>query len=135
VWEVAGLKELKTLKAPDAVTSVVFGPDNATLYSVGFDNLVHVWNTGTGMETKKFGPTQDNLYGVVFSRDGKQLATVTYGATVTTWNLADGKPAFTKKLKTVAYTVAFTPDGKALVTGHGGVGGGNGFCQITPIAP
>jgi len=86
------------------------------------------------METKKFGPTAEDLYGVVFSRDGKQLATVTYGATVTTWNLADGKPAFSKKLKPVAYSLTFTPDGKALVSGHGAVGGG-GFCQITTIAP
>jgi len=128
---VAGQKELKTLKGHDgAVTSVVFAPDNATLYSVGFDRLVHVWNVGTGMETKKFGPTTDDLYGVTFSRDGKQLATVGYGGNLTTWNLADGKPAFSKKLKSVAYCVAFTPDGKALVSGHD-----NQMVYVTSIGP
>src|SRR5262249_43153074 len=120
--------EIKSLKAPDAVSSVVFGPDNATLYSAGFDNLVHVWNVGTGMETKKFGPTPDYLYGIVFSRDGKQLATVGYGGHVTAWNLADGKPAFTKKLKSVAYCVTFTPDGKGLVSGHD-----NQVVYVTPL--
>jgi WD40 repeat protein len=80
------------------------------------------------METKKFGPTPDDLYGIVFSRDGKQLATVGYGGNLTTWNLADGKPAFAKKLKSVAYCLAFTPDGKGLVSGHD-----NMMVYVTPV--
>ncbi|HEX5272062.1 MAG TPA: WD40 repeat domain-containing protein [Gemmataceae bacterium] len=136
-WEVGAQKLLKTMKVVDAdtkgpapVTSVVFGPDNTTLYSVGFDRLVHVWNAGSGAETKKFGPTPDDLYGVTTSRDGKQLATVGYAGNLTTWNLTDGKPAFTKKLKSVAYCVAFSPDGKLLVSGHD-----NGMIYLTPITP
>jgi WD40 repeat protein len=138
LWEVAGQKLLKTIKVEDPaikgqfvpVTSLVFSPDNASLYSVGFDRLVHVWNVSTGMETKKFGPTADDLYGVTFSRDGKQLATVGYGGNLTTWKLDDGKPAFSKKLKSVAYCVTFTPDGKALVSGHD-----NAMIYVTPLTP
>jgi WD40 repeat protein len=134
-WDVAGQKLLKTMKvvdpdtkSPTPVTSVVFGPDNVTLYSVGFDRLVHVWNAGTAAETKKFGPTPDDLYGVTLSRDGKQLATVGYAGNLTTWNLADGKEAFKKKLKSVAYCVTFSPDGKTLVSGHD-----NQMIYLTPI--
>ena len=82
------------------------------------------------METKKFAATPDDLYGITFSRDGKQLATMGYGGHVTTWNLADGKPKFSKKLKAVAYCITFTPDGKALVSGHD-----NQMVYITPITP
>ena len=106
------------LQRMDRPSGVVFGPDNATLYSIGFDRHVRVWDVAGGTEKAKWGPTPDDLYGISLSRDGKQLATSGYGGNVTVWNLADGKPAFTKKLKFGAYCVIFTPDGKALVTGH-----------------
>jgi predicted RNA methylase len=48
---------------------------------------------------------------------------------VTVWDLGAGKPSFARKLKAFgAYCVAFTPDGKALVTGHD-----NHSCYISVI--
>ena len=43
-------------------------------------------------------------------------------------DLAEGKAVWTRKLKFGAYCVAFTPDGKAVVTGHD-----NGSCYVTPL--
>jgi len=40
------------------------GPDNNTLYSVGFDKTLRVWNVNEGKETKKFGATPDDLFGL-----------------------------------------------------------------------
>ena len=91
--------------------------------------MVYVWDVATGNESKKMGPTPDDLYGVAFSPDGKQLATSGYAGYVILWDLAAGKMGQPKKLKTFgAYCVAFTPDGKALVTGHD-----NGTVLITPL--
>jgi hypothetical protein len=42
--------------------------------------------------------------------------------------LTDPKPKFNKKLKTLAYCVAFSPDGKAAISGHL-----NGFVIVTPF--
>ena len=56
------------------------------LLSVGFDRHLHVWDVNAGTETKKIGPTPDDLYGVAFSRDGKEVATIGYGGNVTVWN-------------------------------------------------
>jgi WD40 repeat protein len=131
LWDVAGQKEAKSLKGHEmAVTGVVFAPDSSSVYSIGFDRLVREWNVASGAETKKMGPTPDDLYGIALARDGKSLATSGYGGNVTVWNLADGKPTFTRKLKFGAYCIAFTPDGKALITGHD-----NQSCYITPLTP
>src|SRR6516162_8377539 len=78
-------------------------------------------------EIKNMGPTPDDLYGLAFSKEGK-LATCGYAGNVTLWNLADGKPAMTRKLpKPLAMCIAFTPDGNAVVTGH------KNIVYITPI--
>jgi WD40 repeat protein len=98
------------------------------LVSIGFDKHVRIWNVASGSETKKLGPTPDDLYGIAFSKDGKALATSGYGGNVTLWNLADGKAQQSKKLKFGAYCIAFTPDGKAVITGHD-----NSTCYVTPL--
>jgi WD40 repeat protein len=130
LWDVPGQKELKTLKGHDGpVTGVVFTPDNASVISIGLmDRFLRVWNVASGMETKKLGPTPDDLYGITWSRDGKILATSGYGGHIIVWDLAAGKPQSDRKIKFGAYCIAFTPDGKALVTGHD-----NHTVYITPL--
>jgi|SRR6516165_2020628 WD40 repeat protein len=130
LWEIAGQKELKTLKGHDGpVTGVVFSPDSASVYSIGLiDRTLRQWNVAMGTELKKLGPTPDDPYGIAWSRDGKMLATSGYGGNIIVWNLAEGKPANTIRLKFGAFCVAFTPDGKAVVTGHA-----DKMCYVTPI--
>jgi WD40 repeat protein len=141
VWDVVGQKELKTLKPPDmpktgvvippaAVTGALFTPDGKQVVSIGHDRFVRLFEVASGNEVKKLGPTEDDLYGVAFSRDGMMLATSGYAGHVKVWNLAEGKATFAKNLKPCAYCVTFTPDGKALVTGHD-----NSICYVTPVGP
>ena len=73
------------------------------------------------------GPTPDDLYGISFSRDSKALATIGYAANLIFWSLEQGKVLNSRKLKPVAYCIAFAPDSKAVVTGHG-----DNLCYITP---
>src|SRR5262249_35846289 len=129
VWDVAGMKEVKTMKGDEiAATGGGFSTDGQEMYSIGFYPNVRGWNVAQGKENKKLGPTPDDLYGIALSKDGK-LATSGYGGNITLWNLAEGKPTASKKLKFFgAYCIAFTPDGKAVVTGHD-----NHKCYITPM--
>ena len=100
---------------------MAYAPDG-TLLSVGQDRFFRVWDVNAGKETKTLQQTpdkQDDLYGLAISPDGKSAATSGYAGWVTVWSLADGKPTWAKKLPApCAYCVAFTPDGKSLVTGH-----------------
>jgi WD40 repeat protein len=130
LWDVTGQKEAKTFKGHEgAVTGVLFTPDNASVLSIGLlDHYLRQWNVASGAEAKKMGPTPDDLYGIALSRDGKALVTSGYGGNVILWNLTDGKPLQTHKLKFGAYCVTFTPDGKSIITGHD-----NHICYITPF--
>ena len=152
LYDVAPPKETKQLKGhDDPVTGVVFTPDSKGVVSISQDRTLRVWNVADGKETKKLGAApdlkakkpddkkpdspktpeenQDDLYGVAFSRDGKQLATSGYGGWLKVWDLTTGKTTFSTKLKTFgAYCVTFTPDGKTLVTGHD-----NKSIHLTPI--
>jgi WD40 repeat protein len=119
-WDTSNWKESKSFKGHEgAVTGVLFTLDSAGLLSIGMmDRTVRLWNVADGKEMKKMGPTPDDLYGIAFSRDGKTLATCGYGGNLIAWNTAEGKPAWTHKLPYVTYCLAFTPDGKSIVTGH-----------------
>src|SRR5947208_406173 len=67
VWDVKGMKELKTLAhkdSKDGVTCVVFLPDNKTLLSAGFDKQVHYWDAAEGKERKKLPATPDDIFGL-----------------------------------------------------------------------
>jgi WD40 repeat protein len=111
-----------------AVTSVLFSNDGKQLYSISLDRFVRVWNASDGKEVRKMGPTDDDLFGMAWTRDGQTLATVGYAGNVTVWNTSVGKARLAQKLKSPAYCITFTPDGKSVVTGHA-----NMTAIVTPL--
>src|SRR5262249_49747746 len=118
VWDVPGRKEARSLKGHEQqVTSVAFAPDG-TLVSVGFDRAVRLWNAAEGKELRKFDPVSEDLYCVVVSKDGGLIAASGYGGSVTVWDAKTGKVKVSKKYPLPGYCVAFTPDGKGVVSGH-----------------
>lgn len=129
VWDVAGQKELKALKGHEqSVTAVTFAGDANTLVSVSMDRTIRVWDVAAGKETKKLGPTPDDPYAVAWHAGTKTLAVCGYSGRLTTWTLTGDKPTFTKEIKSPGYCVAFTADGKSLISGHD-----NGSVVVTPI--
>jgi WD40 repeat protein len=48
----------------------------------------------------------------------KTLAVCGYSGLITTWALDNPKPTFTKAIKSPGYCIAFTTDGKGVLTGH-----------------
>ena len=131
VLKVPPLLALKPSNEPSVgpITSLAFSPDQATLTTVGMDRYVRVWNVADGKERKRMGPTPDDLYGLALSRDGKTLATSGYAGYLHLWDLMTGKMLLSRKLKHFgAYCIAFTPDGKGVVTGHDDHG-----CYVTSL--
>jgi WD40 repeat protein len=134
-WDVANGTETKVWKAhDDVVMTLTFSPDHRVLASGGYGELtVKLWDTATWREIrtlaeKKTAGFTEMLKPIAFSPDGKLIAASTVGfdpklrqyAYIRTlvWNVETGEKLFTlggHKLDVDA--LAFTPDGRFLVTG------------------
>ncbi|ENI06404.1 hypothetical protein COCC4DRAFT_39559 [Bipolaris maydis ATCC 48331] len=106
IWHTETGKELKTLVGhPDRVSgalaakAVAFSPDGRRLVSASLDNSVTLWNTATGEKLKRllnhsdchcvsFGKILPNGQRLVFSQDGRQLASALDYRAVHLWDLS-----------------------------------------------
>ena len=102
----------------EGVKSVAFSPDGKTLASGGGDNVIHLWDIGTGKRKMTlFGHTHW-VFSLAFSPDGKTLASGSVDSDIRLWDPHTGEP---KKTLTGhgnwVRSIAFSPDGKTLVSG------------------
>ena len=57
------------------------------------DGTIKIWDTLTGKEIRTLSGHKLAVYDVIWSPDGKQLATTSADPSVKIWDLADGKVA------------------------------------------
>jgi RNA polymerase sigma factor (sigma-70 family) len=107
-----------------AVFGLAFAPDGKALASAGPDNTIRLWDLATGKEVRQFFQDGQRFPSrVAFSPDGRVLAT---GAsdpgsdqTLRFWEVPTGKLRHAVRLGprgTGAFDLAFSPNGKLLVT-------------------
>ena len=102
----------------NAITSVAFAPDGATVLTGGVDGTARLWDAATGAEIRRFEGHNKSVLSVAFAPDGVTLLTGGVDGTVRLWDAATGTEVrrFSGHRWSVQ-SVAFAPDGATLLTG------------------
>ncbi len=126
VWEAATGKEVSRMTHDNWVTSVRFSPDGKYVVSGSKDNTARVWESETGKELTRM-THGNNVFTVAFTTDGKYVVSggcdqlnaaqsCTQG-TARVWDAFTGKEIARMTHDGNVKSVAFSPDGKYVVSG------------------
>jgi WD40 repeat protein len=104
------------------VLSIAYSPDNKCLVAAVKDwsDALHMWNVSTGKSSWASQPHADPSSVVVFSPDGRQLASAGGPNSTVIWQTLTGRRQITLQLPAsvdFALCLAFSPDGKSLAAG------------------
>jgi WD40 repeat protein len=128
IWDFQSQEYVQTLTGHgNMVVELAFSPDGERLASAGWDGLAAVWDLASGQAlTLTLNPDLPTLFGISFSPDGSQVATVSPMETIQTgavngihvWDATTGAALYTIPLDTVAvYAVCYSPDGELIAAG------------------
>lgn len=126
LWDPRTGREVRQLpKHPGAVRALAFEPKAGLLASGSTDRFVRLWRVEASEKVRELEGGTFGTFSVAFSPDGKTLALENRGTTLRLWDIATGRQvrAFGNFLRGGVQALAFTPDGKTIVSGVGSGGG------------
>jgi WD40 repeat protein len=135
IWDAETGKELKKIEEQtNWILSVAFSPDGKKIVTPSNDFTARIWDVDSDSATfgkvlKKFEGHTMHVYSAVFSPDGKKIVTGSDDGTARIWDVDSGKELQICKIPnpfgvwqkdaSAVCSVAFSPDGKRIVTGGG----------------
>jgi RNA polymerase sigma factor (sigma-70 family) len=116
-WEVATGRLLSTLIGHrGAVQAVAFSPDGKTLATSATDRTLRFWDVATGAEQRRLGVDEAQREGLVFSGDGRILASGRDGI-IRLWHVDSGQESVpVEGHQALIRLVAFSPDGQRILS-------------------
>jgi WD40 repeat protein len=122
LWDIKKKEVItKLVGHTDCVQSMRWSTDGERLVSGSEDGTIRVWDVGSGKTVLgpiKTGYTQ--VYGVAYSPDETKIATGGYHVkdkAIKIWDAKTGELLFAVKHGELAYCLAWTSDGKKLISG------------------
>jgi WD40 repeat protein len=124
VWDVATGRETLALSGhTDPLWQVAFNPDGTLLATITYDRTARLWDATNGAPLVVLNDVftgtltvGGHWLDVAFSPDGRTVATAA-GLSVTLWDAATGEERLALPVEEMAYTIAFSPDGRRLAVG------------------
>src|SRR5262249_14003125 len=118
-WEVATGRAVHRSSGHDSdIWAIIGSPDGSRIATGGDDGTARVWDAATGKPLHTFR-ARGQVLSLAFSRDGQVLEVGDGEAEARLWDVRRGKPLAKLQAPDRAFNaLTFTPDGKALVTGH-----------------
>jgi RNA polymerase sigma factor (sigma-70 family) len=120
LFEVDGWKERFAFPAKHGIRVFAFSPDQKTLAAEG-GREISLYESATGKRLRQFAGHQEEIHALVFSEDGKSLASAAADKTIRLWEVATGKERRAWSVASPASALAFGPGGKTLASAHDGV--------------
>ncbi len=131
LWDADTGQDLFSLKGHTSiVTSVAFSPDGRRILTGSWDQTAKVWDADKGQELFSLKGHTSPVSSVAYSPDGRRIVTGTSGVDAAhrplpgeakVWDADKGQELFSLKGHTSPVSsVAFSPDGRRILTGSGG---------------
>ncbi len=120
VWEGATGKAVKTLEGhTEGVNNLAFEADGQTLFSCSFDRTVRKWNVADGTQIASYDHP-GWVFGLVLNPSDKELISLDYGGNLLHWSLDGGEIIHHRKIASISYELAQSPDKRWLASAHQG---------------
>jgi len=122
LWDISEGSVIRTLENGTNIYPVAFSPDGKTLVTgiIGYPMLLQLWRISDGSLIKSLDRTEEfcALTSLIFSPDGKILASGSFFGMIELWNVSKGTLIRTLKVdKNPIRSMAFSPDGIILAAG------------------
>jgi WD40 repeat protein/class 3 adenylate cyclase len=139
VWDAATGQQLLVIDHGAPLSGLAFSPDGKHLATAGADATVRVWDSANGQqvlvlaghgEASRAGSVHPGgVIAVLFTPDGKRLATAGADGTARLWDAETGQALQIMRGHTDEIYIALSPDGQHLVTA-----GYDGFIKLWDIS-
>jgi WD40 repeat protein len=104
---------------PAKIYALAASPDNSTLAVAGHTGDIHLYDISSGHKVATLTGHESLIESLVYSSDGKLLASSSWDRTIRLWNRSGKLVAVLKGHERPVLCARFSPDGKILATSEG----------------